>query len=102
MAGDGRMPAPSLTYPAPASPPGRAFAANVAAALQAATPRFDQVAAWSGVASPQETGTTSLSWLVGYAPADAPRFALAVVVEASDGGAAVTLPIAQRTLAAIK
>ena len=102
MAGDGRMPVPTLTYPAPESPPGRAFAAGVAAALQAATPRFDRVAAWSGVASPQETGTYSLSWLVGYAPADAPRFALAVVVEASDGGAAVTLPIAEQTLAAVK
>jgi peptidoglycan glycosyltransferase len=102
MAGDGRMPVPTLTYPAPGSPPGRAFAAGVAAALQAATPRFDQIAAWSGVASPQETGTYSLSWLVGYAPAAAPRFALAVVVEASDGGAAVTLPIAEQTLSSLK
>jgi peptidoglycan glycosyltransferase len=102
IAGDGRMPVPTLTYPAPGSAPGRAFAAGVAGALQAATPRFDQVAAWSGVASPQETGTYSLSWLVGYAPAAAPRLAFAVVVEASDGGETVTLPIAQQTLAAIK
>jgi hypothetical protein len=102
MAGDGRMPVPTLTYPAPESPSDRAFAAGVAAALQAATPRYDQVAAWGGVASPQETGTYSLSWLVGYAPADAPRFAFAVVVEASDGGAAITLPIAGQTLAAVK
>jgi cell division protein FtsI/penicillin-binding protein 2 len=102
VAGDGRMPVPSLTYPAPDSPPGRVFAAGVAAALQAATPRFDRVAAWSGVATPQETGTYSLSWLVGYAPAAAPRFAFAVVVEASDGGAPVTLPIVQQTLAAVK
>jgi peptidoglycan glycosyltransferase len=102
IASDGRMPVPTLAYPVPASSSDRTFAPNVAASLQAVTPRFDEVAGWTGVATPQETGDQPLSWFVGYAPADAPRFAIAIVVEASDGGMAVTLPIAQQTASAIQ
>jgi peptidoglycan glycosyltransferase len=54
------------------------------------------------VATPQETGDQPLSWFVGYAPADSPRFAIAVVVEDSNGGALVTFPIAQQTASAIQ
>ncbi len=97
IAGDGGMPIPTLTCPAPPSPPDRAFAPNVAVSLQAIVPRFDGIAGWAGVATPQETGDQPLSWFVGYHPADTPRFAIVVVVEASDGGATVTLPIAQET-----
>jgi peptidoglycan glycosyltransferase len=102
IAGDGRMPLPTLAYSAPAVSPNRAFAPNVAVSLQAVTPRFDEVAGWAGVATPQETGDQPLSWFVGYAPADSPRFAIAIVVEDSDGGALVTLPIAQQTASAIQ
>jgi hypothetical protein len=91
-----------LAYSAPAVSPNRAFAPNVAVSLQAVTPRFDEVAGWAGVAAPQETGDQPLSWFVGYAPADSPRFAIAIVVEDSDGGALVTLPIAQQTASAIQ
>ncbi len=102
IAGDGRMPVPSLTYPAPAVSPDRAFAPDVATSLQAVTSHFDGVAGWAGVATPQETGDQPLSWFVGYVPAGTPRFAIAVVVEDSDGGALVTLPIAQQTVSAIQ
>jgi cell division protein FtsI/penicillin-binding protein 2 len=73
----------------------------VAASLQAVTPRFDQLAGWTGLATPKETGDQSLSWFVGYAPADGPRFAIVVVVEDSDGGATLTLPIARQMLASM-
>ncbi|MEJ2557869.1 MAG: penicillin-binding transpeptidase domain-containing protein, partial [Anaerolineae bacterium] len=102
IAGDGRMPVSTLAYPAPSVLPDRAFAPNVAASLQAVTPRFGEVAGWAGVATPQETGDQPLSWFVGYAPAAPPRFAIAIVVEDSDGGIAVTLPIAQQTAGAIR
>ena len=102
IAGDGHMPVPTLAYPAPPADPDRAFAPDVAASLQVVTPHFDALAGWAGVATPQETGDQPLSWFVGYAPADDPRFAIAVVVEGSDGGADVSLPIARQTLAAIK
>ena len=102
IAGDGHMPVPTLAYPAPPADPDRSFAPDVAASLQAVTPHFDGLAGWAGVATPQETGDQPLSWFVGYAPADDPRFAIAVVVEGSDGGADVSLPIARQTLAAIK
>jgi peptidoglycan glycosyltransferase len=102
IATDGRMPVPTLAYPAPAVSPDRAFASSVAESLQAVTSHFDQVAGWAGVATPQETGDQPLSWFVGYAPADSPRFAIAVVVEDSNGGALVTFPIAQQTASAIQ
>jgi peptidoglycan glycosyltransferase len=102
IAGDGRMPVPTLAYPAPSVSPDRAFAPDVAASLQAVTPRFGEVAGWAGVATPQETGDQPLSWFVGYAPAGSPRFAIAIVVEGSDGGIAATLPIAQQTAGAIR
>jgi peptidoglycan glycosyltransferase len=102
IADDGHMPVPTLGYAVPPSSPDRAFALNVAVSLKAVTPRFDGVAGWSGVATPQETGGTPLSWFVGYAPADAPRYAIAVVTEGDDGALAVTLPIAQRTLGAVQ
>lgn len=102
IANDGRMPAPTLAYPASPSPPELAFAPHVAASLQAVTPRFDDLSGWAGVATPKETGDQPLSWFVGYALPDAPRFAIAIVVEATDGGETVTLPIARQTLSAIQ
>jgi cell division protein FtsI/penicillin-binding protein 2 len=54
------------------------------------------------VATPQETGDQPLSWFVGYAPAGEPRYAIAIVVEADDGGALATLPIARQTLGALQ
>lgn len=102
IASDGRMPVPTLTYPAPGMSPGRAFSPSVAASLQAITPRFDGIAGWAGVATPQETGSQPLSWFMGYTPADVPRFAIAVVIEGDDGGAATTLPIAQQAASAIQ
>ncbi len=102
IADDGYMPVPTLIYSSPSSAPDRVFAPGVAASLQAVTPRFDDLAGWAGVATPKETGDQPLSWFLGYAPADAPRFAIAVVVEGDDGGARVTLPIAQQAVGAIQ
>lgn len=102
IADDGHMPVPTLIYPSPPSAPDRVFAPAVAASMQAATPRIDSLAGWTGVATPKETGDQPLSWFMGYAPADAPRFAIAVVVEGDDAGARVTLPIARQTVGAIQ
>jgi peptidoglycan glycosyltransferase len=102
IADDGYMPVPTLAYASLSSAPDRVFAPGVAVSLQAVTPRFDGLAGWAGVATPKETGDRPLSWFVGYAPADAPRFAIAIVVEGDDSGAQVTLPIAQQTVGAIQ
>jgi peptidoglycan glycosyltransferase len=102
VADDGCMPAPTLVYPAPPSTPNCVFAPSVAASLQAVTPVVGDLAGWAGVATPQETGDQPLSWFVGYAPVDAPRFAIAVVVEGDDGGAPLTLPVARQTMSAIQ
>ncbi|GAB4544436.1 MAG: penicillin-binding transpeptidase domain-containing protein [Anaerolineae bacterium] len=102
FADEGHMPAPALAHPAPPSTPGRAFAPRVAAALRAATPRYDGLAGWAGMATPVETGDRPLSWFAGYAPAEAPRYAIAVVVEGDGGGLSVALPIARHTLGAIQ
>jgi peptidoglycan glycosyltransferase len=102
IAQDGRMPVPTLAnLQLLISNPERVFAPGVAASLRGVTPNYDSIAGWAGVALPQETGDQPLSWFVGYAPADAPRFAIAVVVEDSDAGGAATLPIVQRAFNAI-
>lgn len=101
IANDGNMPVPTLAHPASISAPEHAFAAGVAASLRSVTPGFGDIAGWSGVATPQETGDQPMSWFVGYAPADQSRFAIAVVVERNDGGATVTLPIAQRAFGVV-
>jgi peptidoglycan glycosyltransferase len=102
IADDGQMPVPTLVYLGSRSTPSRVFAPDVAGSLQSETPRFGDLAGWAGVATLQETGDQPLSWFVGYAPADVPRFAIAVVVESDDGGVAVTLPIARQTANAIQ
>lgn len=45
-------------------------------------------------------GTIPTSWFVGYAPADDPRYAVAVAVEEAGGGSRVAAPIARRILEA--
>jgi peptidoglycan glycosyltransferase len=102
VAGEGWMPVPTLAYPALLTAPDRAFAPSVAASLQAVAPRFDDIAGWSGVATPQETGDQPLSWFVGYAPIDVPRFAIAVVIEGEDGGTNACLPVVQQTVGEIQ
>ena len=102
VADEGHMPVPTLAYSVSISATNRAFAPGVAASLRAVTPRFDDIAGWSGVATPQETGDQPLSWFVGYAPAEIPRFAIAIVVEGDSGGAQGTLPIAWRVVSAVQ
>jgi peptidoglycan glycosyltransferase len=103
IAQDGRMPVPTLANPQLLiSNPERVFASGVAGSLRGVTPNYDSMAGWAGVALPQETGDQPLSWFVGYAPADAPRLAIVVVVEGSDAGGAATLPIAQQAFNATK
>jgi peptidoglycan glycosyltransferase len=104
IASDGRMPVPTLSglQSQIVAAPDQAFAPGVAASLRAVTPRVNDMAGWQGIATPKETGDQPLSWFVGYAPADAPRFAIAVVVEESQAGAEMTLPIAEETLKAAR
>jgi len=102
IAADGELPQLQLAFlPAPAAGE-RAFSPGVAARLRAITPRLDGMAAWTGLATPEETGAKPLSWLAGYAPGDAPRYAVVAVIEGSDGGSTVTLPLAQQTLDALE
>lgn len=63
-----------------------------------------QVAAKTGTA--QTTGDNSHAWIVGFAPAEAPRVAIAVIVESQDGlgdtvtGGRIAAPIARAVLQA--
>jgi peptidoglycan glycosyltransferase len=62
-------------------------------------------AALPGIAVAGKTGTATLAtgrshaWFVAFAPADAPRVAVAIVVEHAGYGGAVAAPIARRVLA---
>ncbi len=57
-----------------------------------------QVAGKTGTAT--NPAGRSHSWFVAFAPASAPRVAVAIVVENAGYGAAVAAPIAKRVLAA--
>lgn len=61
------------------------------------------VAAKTGTA--QTVGNNAHAWLIGFAPADAPKVAIAVIVESQEGlgdvtGGRIAAPIAQRVMAA--
>jgi peptidoglycan glycosyltransferase len=76
---------------------------NGGTATRAAVPGV-QVAAKTGTA--QTTGDNSHAWLVAFAPAEAPRVAVAVIVESQPGlgdtvtGGRIAAPIAQAVLRA--
>jgi peptidoglycan glycosyltransferase len=76
---------------------------NGGTAGQAAVPGT-QVAAKTGTA--QTVGDNSHAWLIGFAPADAPRVAVAVIVESQPGlgdtvtGGRIAAPIARAVLSA--
>ncbi|MGQ0520338.1 MAG: peptidoglycan D,D-transpeptidase FtsI family protein [Actinomycetota bacterium] len=76
---------------------------NSGTAGRAAVPGF-QVAAKTGTA--QTVGDNSHAWLIAFAPAEAPRVAVAVIVESQPGlgdtvtGGRIAAPIAQRVLSA--
>ncbi|MHB8858559.1 MAG: peptidoglycan D,D-transpeptidase FtsI family protein [Thermoleophilia bacterium] len=55
-----------------------------------------QVAAKTGTA--EVTGRGPNAWFVGFAPADNPRYAIAVVVEDSDAGGGIAGPVMRETL----
>ena len=102
-AGDGRMPALTLTPLAASATPvtmERVFSERVARALRAITPTYDGVAGWAGVALPIETGRDPLSWFVGYAPVREPQVAIAVVIEDTQDRRAA-LSVARHTLATL-
>ena len=102
VAGDGRMPVPQLGGAPEGSPGERVFAESVSAAVRAVTPQYGGLAGWVGVAQPEETGSEPLSWFVGYAPVEEPRYALVVVVEGSGDGEATTVPVAHRIIAELR
>lgn len=102
VARDGQLPRVRLTYPVLSVEAERAFSPQVAASLRALSPRRGELAVWCGVATPKETGRAPLSWLAGYVPADAPRFALVVVLEDRPGGEVDTLPVAQQVWQALE
>ncbi|MDQ3937458.1 MAG: penicillin-binding transpeptidase domain-containing protein, partial [Chloroflexota bacterium] len=69
--------------------------------------RFAGAASIEGVHVAGKTGTAQLgdgtdphSWFIGYAPADAPRIAIAVIVEHGGSGGERAAPIAGRLMAA--
>ena len=55
-----------------------------------------QIAAKTGTA--EVTGQGPNAWFVGFAPADSPRYAIAVVVEDSDAGGGIAGPGMRETL----
>ena len=57
-----------------------------------------QIAAKTGTA--EVTGRGPNAWFVGFAPADNPRYAIAVVVEDSDAGGGIAGPVMRETLLA--
>jgi peptidoglycan glycosyltransferase len=101
----------SERYAAPSAPlanpiPG-AVADQVRTLMEAVVTRgTGTAAALPGVQVAGKTGTatlatgTSHAWFVAFAPADAPRVAVAVVVENAGYGGTVAAPIARRVLAA--
>jgi len=57
-----------------------------------------QIAAKTGTA--EATGTSYNAWFIGFAPAENPRYAIAVVVEDSDKGGGIAGPVMRETLLA--
>jgi peptidoglycan glycosyltransferase len=55
-----------------------------------------QIAGKTGTAEVEGRGPNA--WFVGFAPADNPRYAIAVVVEDSDAGGGISGPVARETL----
>lgn len=122
VAGDGRLPVPYLLDDVPGVRWGRiadergTWHSPIGAATAAEVRRAMVVAATDGHARPArdaagidiggKTGTAQLggsqrphAWFVGFAPADAPRVAVAVLVVNGGDGAAVAAPIGGRVLA---
>jgi cell division protein FtsI/penicillin-binding protein 2 len=97
---EGRMPVPRLTDSPDIAVGDLAFASAVAKALHAAMPIRGELAGWTGVARPLETGSEPVSWFVGYAVATSPPLVVAVVVEDSGDGADAVL-VAQQAMAAM-
>jgi penicillin-binding protein 2 len=97
----------SLAPPAPlANPIPGAVADQVRAMMEVVVARgTGTAAALPRVKVAGKTGTATLAtgrshaWFVAFAPADAPRVALAIVVENSGYGGVVAAPIARRVLA---
>jgi peptidoglycan glycosyltransferase len=97
----------SLAPAAPlAKPISGAVADQVRTLMEAVVTRgTGTAAALPGVAIAGKTGTATLAtgrahaWFVAFAPADAPRVAVAIVVENAGYGGAVAAPIARRVLA---
>jgi len=58
-----------------------------------------QIAGKTGTA--QNPGGKSHAWFTGYAPADSPRIAVAVMIEHGGGGSAVAAPVARHVLDAL-
>jgi peptidoglycan glycosyltransferase len=102
-AGDRRVPPP----PPLATPIGPDVAAEVRDLMIATVERgTGRAAALPGVTIAGKTGTATNAagrahaWFVAFAPADAPRVAVAIVVEHAGYGGTVAAPIARRVIAA--
>jgi peptidoglycan glycosyltransferase len=97
----------SLAPAAPlAKPVSGAVADQVRTMMEAVVTRgTGTAAALPGIAVAGKTGTATLAtgrahaWFVAFAPADAPRVAVAIVVENGGYGGVVAAPIARRVLA---
>jgi cell division protein FtsI/penicillin-binding protein 2 len=102
VAGDGGAPLPRLGQASDQAATVRIFSSSVSASLRAVMPQHGDLAGWAGVAQPLETGSEPLSWFAGYAPVEEPHLAVVVVMEATGDGAEATVPVAQRTVAALQ
>jgi peptidoglycan glycosyltransferase len=72
---------------------------DIAYAQQAKIPGV-KVAGKTGTAETGPAGTTPHSWFIGYAPAENPRVAVAVIMENKGSGSDFATPAAQRVLKA--
>jgi peptidoglycan glycosyltransferase len=115
IANDGRRPTPRLVLAVgdqPAAGPALAPAMNASAARMVGQVLIDDYRAGAaGTGLPQEgvvgtaratdsgiVGAADHAWFVGYAPVDAPRVAVAVIVEHAEDGWGVAAPIGVQML----
>ena len=114
LANDGLRPVPRLVLAVgdePVLPPGqpqRALSERTAQSVrevlawayrvgQPGTP-WPGIAGWAGAAESGRPGAPPHAWFIGYAPAEAPRYAVAVIVEYGEDGWQAAAPVGVEAL----
>ena len=62
------------------------------------SPPLSTIAGWAGAAESGRPGAPAHAWFIGYAPVEAPRYAIAVIVEYGEDGWRVAAPIGVEAL----